>query len=83
MLHVNLDMYPWGSKENKKHIGTLDIINDGSGDEHSGNYRVVLKNGNGVIVKMKYITNYPRDHGAWYLVGLAIQYLEEVNGVTA
>jgi hypothetical protein len=76
MLRVTLDLEPWGSQENKKHLGRLEIVNDGTGDEDMGNYRVKIIGANGIVENMKYITGYPRKLGAWYLVGLAISYCE-------
>lgn len=42
MLRVTIEMIPQGDESRKRHLGTLEIANDGTGDHQSGNYTVRL-----------------------------------------
>ena len=38
MLRITVELLPGGDESRKKHLGTATITNDGTGDEHRGNY---------------------------------------------
>jgi len=38
MIRVTVELVPHGDEERKREIGRLEIANDGSGDEETGNY---------------------------------------------
>ena len=40
MLRVTIDLIPYGFEDQKKSLSVIKIINDGSGDRDTGNYRV-------------------------------------------
>jgi len=42
MLKVTIDLLPFGSKLGREEVGLIEIVNDGSGNEHVGNYNVKL-----------------------------------------
>lgn len=42
MLRVTIELLPFGSEEKKRHLGTIDIANDGKGTPERGNYMVRL-----------------------------------------
>lgn len=42
MLRCTIEIVPFGNEALKKPIGIVEIANDGTGDEFTGNYRVVL-----------------------------------------
>lgn len=42
MLRVTIELLPFGSEARKRHLGTIDIANDGAGTRERGNYKVRL-----------------------------------------
>jgi len=42
MVRVTVELLPFGAETRKRHLGTMEISNDGSGGETVGNYRVRL-----------------------------------------
>lgn len=42
MLRVTIEIIPKGDESRKRHLGTLDIVNDGTGNSEIGNYTVRL-----------------------------------------
>lgn len=38
MIHVTIERWPSGREENKKTLGVINIVNDGTGASHRGNY---------------------------------------------
>lgn len=42
MLRVTIELIPRGDESRKKHLGTVEISNDGTGDTRRGNYAVRL-----------------------------------------
>lgn len=42
MIRVTIEMLPHGDESKKRHMGTVDIANDGTGTRESGNYKVRL-----------------------------------------
>jgi len=60
-----------------KHLGSVLIGNDGSGDRDTGNYRVYYKEGNGSTVHEVTVKDWPRlERGAWQLLMAALQQLD-------
>lgn len=45
MLRVTIDLWPFGEEQYKKTLGTIDIVNDGSGNHTVGYYNVTLSDG--------------------------------------
>jgi hypothetical protein len=39
MIHITIDLWPYGDRDRAKTIGEMDIWNDASGDRRIGNYR--------------------------------------------
>lgn len=71
MIRVTVELLPHGSESGKRTLGTLDIANDGSGNEEFGNYSGVLhaeytgRSGRtGKVLQFKRKTN-----SVWSLVG--------------
>lgn len=42
MIVVRIELWPLGSEERKREIGTAVIVNDGTGDRKTGNYHFQL-----------------------------------------
>ncbi len=42
MLRITIELLPYGSEAHKKHLGTMEIANDGTGGLSTGNYNVRL-----------------------------------------
>lgn len=42
MIRVTIELLPFGSEAGRKHLGTIDIANDGTGTAEKGNYKVRL-----------------------------------------
>lgn len=42
MLRITIELLPFGSEARKRHLGTMEISNDGTGDLEIGNYDVRL-----------------------------------------
>jgi hypothetical protein len=40
MIRVTIELLPFGSEEGRKHLGTIEIANDGTGTVDCGNYMV-------------------------------------------
>lgn len=78
MLRVILEIVPFGLVEQTQVIGGIRIGNDGSGDQHTGNYQYTfhenLPIGN---PRTGFIKNYKRAKGAWELVRLILEQEKE------
>lgn len=42
MIRVTVELLPYGLEQNKQHLGTVVIANDGSGTKSRGNYKFRL-----------------------------------------
>ena len=42
MLRVTIEVIPKGDESKRRHLGTVEIANDGTGNSHIGNYAVRL-----------------------------------------
>lgn len=42
MIRVTIQLLPFGSEAKARHLGTIDIANDGTGTAERGNYKVRL-----------------------------------------
>jgi hypothetical protein len=42
MLRVTIELLPFGREDRKRHLGTVDIANDGRGTRERGDYKVRL-----------------------------------------
>ena len=42
MIRVTIELLPFGFEQNKRHLGTIEIANDGKGTKERGNYKVRL-----------------------------------------
>lgn len=75
MLNIKFDIVPFGDESQRKTLGELHIINDGTGSVWSGNYNVEYK---GLDDKtwICRIEDYPRHEGFLELVKRA---LEKIN----
>lgn len=70
MLRVTLDIIPFGSEAHRRTIGTLEIINDGTGDRDTGNYDVSIDG------RTARVEDHDREDGAWVLLRRALEALE-------
>jgi hypothetical protein len=75
MLRVTIELVPQGDENRRLHLGTAEIINDGTGDSEKGNYKIRLsKWGNPAqIWKCGELRGFPRkDLGPWDLLSLCL-----------
>ncbi len=42
MIRVTIEVLPGGDATLRRHVGTIEIANDGTGNEESGNYSIRL-----------------------------------------
>ncbi len=42
MIRVTIELLPGGDVSRRRHLGTIEIANDGTGDEEKGNYAIRL-----------------------------------------
>jgi len=71
MIVIKAELWPFGSEEHKQNLGHATIVNDGSGDNSTGNYKVTLftKHEKPRVWKVGNITGFPRlKLGAWDLL---------------
>lgn len=69
MLRVTVEIVPFGDEEEKQLLGTMEIINDGSGDGRIGNY--IIRRDDAVAA----VHDYPRKAGFWELTRQALNKL--------
>ena len=62
MIVITIELWPGGKEELKKPLGTMKIINDGTGTQSRGNYKVLLSTWNSPNRKWREgkITGFPR-----------------------
>ncbi len=75
MIRITIELIPRGDVTQKRHLGTADIINDGTGTRGLGNYTVRLSRRGqpNSIWKMGRVTGFKRlRYGAWDLLFLAL-----------
>jgi hypothetical protein len=61
MINIELEMFPYGFKENKYNIGKIKITNDASGTKTIGHYDVVFyQKGGQKIWRQTRVENFPR-----------------------
>jgi hypothetical protein len=53
MLRIKIELVPYGKEEWTRELGSIDIINDGSGDHLYGNYVYELTDYEGSSIKGK------------------------------
>ena len=70
MLHIDLDLLPFGDSERLRTLAAIDIGNDGTGDDRHGNYDIVITDNSGTT-KFR-IENWDRNQSAIALLGEAI-----------
>lgn len=67
MLRVTVELLPHGDESQRKVLDVIDIVNDGTGSESVGNYRIDT-----VDVKGTRLDNFARSQGYGRLVALAL-----------
>ena len=75
MLRITVELLPNGDESQKRHLGTAEITNLGSGDDKTGNYEVRLsKWGNpSQMWKCGELKGFPRQQlGPWDLLSLCL-----------
>ena len=74
MLRVTIELLPLGVESRKRTLGTVLIINDGSGSATRGNYDVRVLSSNGRTFNLGRVTGFPRRReGAVKLLLLALK----------
>lgn len=75
MIVINIELWPLGREEKKKHLGTIKITNDGTGTQEWGNYDVTLsrKGSPNSVLRKGRVEGFKRlKYGAYELLGLAL-----------
>jgi len=68
MIKVTVELVPFGDNDKKKELGSLKIINDGTGTLERGNYNITFTEKDMDDIQHE-ITNWPRSElKAWDLV---------------
>ncbi len=69
MLRLTLDFIPYGELDNEETLGVIEIVNDGTGTEAVGNYRVFFTDKNENRIELERILGHkrPQKLGAWIL----------------
>ena len=70
MIRVTIEIYPFGFFTLKRLLGTVDIINDGTGDAKIGNYKIKAHTAHqNRLVRQFEIKNHRReDQSFWQLL---------------
>ena len=53
MIRITAELWPYGSKIDKKVLGAITINNDGTGNEEIGNYNVAIGDDKGVVERCR------------------------------
>ncbi len=71
MIRVTVELLPHGSESRKRQLGIIEIVNDNSGDEATGNYSGRLyAEYTAASGRMGYVTGFHRQsQSVWSLVG--------------
>lgn len=75
MLRITVELLPNGDESRKSHLGTAEIINIGSGDSETGNYKVRLSKWGdpSKVWKSGELQGFPRQQlGPWDLLSLCL-----------
>jgi len=74
MLRLTLEIVPHGIESRKRTVGTLHIINDGSGTIETGNYTGILRTDDPSDERHGRVEEYPRlSKPVWSLVGAFLE----------
>jgi len=69
MLRITIELIPQGDITKIKKLYTGYIVNDGTGTESKGNYKIILEDKRENEWKEEKINNFPRKRkNAWYLL---------------
>ena len=73
MVRVTVELVPFGVERNKRTLGVMEIINDGSGDTYNGNYNVhkVGRQGPMTITRIEGFKR--RSRNVWQLLARALE----------
>jgi ribosomal protein L27 len=73
MLRITVDLIPRGDERAAQRVGTVEIENDRTGDETTGNYRVRQR---GTVTADVRLTGLQRTEGLWALASAALAALQ-------
>ena len=79
MLRVAMEIWPQGQRELRENLGTLTIINEGTGSHEVGNYCFVLDRPKR-RARRATLTGWPRSRSCWELLAVALDALK-IEGV--
>lgn len=73
-MEVEISLNPLGLGLEKKNLGKIRIINDGTGDRNLGNYRVEFLDRKGRVFRKRAIHGYKRKtEPMWKLMAMAME----------
>ena len=73
MIVVKIEIWPFGSESKKREIGKVIIINDGTGNNIIGNYKVQIED------KIAEIKNHHREESVYKLLLKSLKAIYEVE----
>lgn len=74
MIRITIELWPYGSQERSRLLGTMDIINDGTGTKERGNYTIRFRDKAGRVFKNSKVKNWPRiSKSIWKLIQRVFQ----------
>ncbi len=78
MISVRIDIFPHGDHHRPIHRGTVEIINDLTGTEDTGNYDVILRDERGRVLRCGRVEGFARQSEPhWVLVAKAMAALAD------
>jgi len=81
MVRITIEIMPQGSRENRKVLGHVDIINDGTGTQTIGNYSITAVSKNGKVFRKCRVEGYRRKADSiWKLMKLVFDTIVDYKG---
>lgn len=67
MLRLTLDLFPHGEESNQETLGVIEIVNDGTGTDDIGNYKIFFTDKDGNQTELDRVLGHkrPQKNGAW------------------
>lgn len=74
MIRVTIELFPFGEESRRQVLAEVDIANDGTGDNHTGNYKYKVRNKGGADWKSGAVRGFRRaQFTVLYLLALVLR----------